>query len=167
VKYYIYQLTTNDTPFYVGRTIDPKRREAEHRRGSLTGTELKYEFIRELTKLKQAWQLEILAEYSDNLYPYEDYYIYELLKQGYELTNMRKGDIYTEAEDNMFKSNKTFITAKDFFEHRAKQVAALKIKHHRLKKEVNYDLIFSGMSSPEKQVPISKGLQAIRDRKKR
>ena len=128
MKYYIYALVTDNTIFYIGRTIDPKRRLKEHQRDSKTGTELKYVFIRQLTECKGAWQLQILAEYCTNLHPYEDYWIHTCRLQGIELTNMRKGDIYTEAEDNLFRKKTTFDTPEAFFAARELEAKAITVE---------------------------------------
>lgn len=92
MKYHIYQLTYNNKPFYIGRTIDPARREAEHRRDMKRGQELKYQFMREI----ESWEMSVIATYSDSKYNYEDFHIYQALCQGCELTNMTKGSVYEE-----------------------------------------------------------------------
>lgn len=159
MKYYIYALVTGTDIFYIGRTIDPKRRLKEHKRDSKTGDELKYIFIRQLTVCGGKWEMQILAEYSDNLHPYEDYWIYNCALQGIELTNMRAGDVYTEAESNLFKKKKAFNTAEDFFAARELEAKALTVEKKRKEYTSDSSRTRSAIGHVE---TVSPGLAAIK-----
>jgi len=142
MKYYIYQLTYENKAFYLGRTINPTRRHNEHKRNSINGTELKYQFIREIG---DDWTLDVIAEYSDSKYNYEDHHIYQALCRGCSLTNMMKGSIYDEANDSMLKGGKVYKNDGEFFAHRSlvqQQLADAKIARNLRKKQrrnVNID----------------------------
>ena len=166
MKYHIYELLYNDVPFYIGRTIDPHRRKLEHIRASkdINNKELKYQFIREIN----SWEMKIIATYTDSLHNYEDYHIYQALLKGHTLTNMRAGDIYTEAEKGMLKGNKVFDEASAFFFYReqlAKRMAeAKKLADKRLANKIrDPSLTRNAIGHVDK---VSKGLQSILDRRK-
>lgn len=81
--------------FYVGRTSRPPQvRENEHRRNSVTGTEDKYVFIRELEKDGYAWRMRVIKEIDEADYPpdYERWYVIDYTRKGHDLMNMKHGD---------------------------------------------------------------------------
>lgn len=98
IKYeidYIYALIElpSRTKFYIGRTIDPKRRIGEHRSGARNykdGDELKYLYASSLNAMGIEWEMEILDECSTETEFYEDYYINKYRSE--PLQNMRSGD---------------------------------------------------------------------------
>ena len=110
-KQFLYTLVFDAAPkpvvFYVGRTNDPKRREAEHRRGvaDTTTTEYKYQFARQLEQCEVEWDFVVINEILDD----QDSEYEWVLKfardnqrrgiefiDGYPLCNMRAGDLLEE-----------------------------------------------------------------------
>lgn len=110
-------------PFYVGRTNDKKRRLGEHKRDWKTGTEAKYQFIRDLESKSIEWEMIPLTEVGPDCKHYEDFWVYTLILEGYELTNMKAGDSLASAErDAMlemrgrgqrFKDAQSFLTERE------------------------------------------------------
>ena len=108
--HFIYALTTNleghRVVFYIGRTIDPERRLAEHRRDAKTGPEDKYKYIRMILEPQGIeWSMEILHEITGEqldadvtLDDYEDYEIVRHRHLGHPLQNMRAGSALRRAE---------------------------------------------------------------------
>lgn len=92
---YIYALVETETKrkFYIGRTIDPKRRIAEHRLGAKNynpGDEDKYQYANCLDQLGVKWDMEIIMECGPETDGYEDFFINKFRDE--PLQNMRAGD---------------------------------------------------------------------------
>jgi hypothetical protein len=94
-----YDKNTNEwVPFYIGKSIAPKRREGEHIRDAknLKHTEEKYDFIRELNKYGFEWKLQVIdkpiEQSEDDLTYYEAWYVVKYIREGHYLTNMKQGD---------------------------------------------------------------------------
>jgi hypothetical protein len=126
---YIYMLCNEQgLPFYVGRTNDPARRLGEHRRDSRTGHELKYQHIRSLEAAGQDWNMEILQECGADTEHYEDFWVYTLIREGYNLTNMKMGDSVRAAEQaavrEMLGQGRTFNTPQEFLAERERVILA-------------------------------------------
>jgi hypothetical protein len=124
---YIYVLSEkNGDPFYVGRTNDMKRRLYEHKLDSKTGTEAKYQFIRDLKSKNIEWTMDLLIEIDEESKHYEDFYVYLLISEGYNLTNMRAGDSIDAgkraAMQDMRKRGEKFATAVEFLGARDREV---------------------------------------------
>jgi hypothetical protein len=111
MKQYLYTLVFDADPqpvvFYVGRTNDPERRLAEHRRAvkDQEHTEYKYQWARSLAEVGLSWDLVVIDEIDDD----EDSEYAWVLKfardnqtknisfiDGLPLTNMKAGDFLTE-----------------------------------------------------------------------
>lgn len=114
-------------PFYVGRTNDMKRRLSEHKRDSAFGTESKYQFIRDLDDKGMAWEMVLLEEVGPGTEHYEDFWVYTLLLEGYELQNMKMGDAAKAAErdamQRMAGRKERYSDARTFLAAREREVA--------------------------------------------
>jgi hypothetical protein len=154
MKHYLYTLVFDAEPqpvvFYVGRTIDPKRREAEHRYAvkDLSNQEYKYQFCRELAAVGINWHMAVVSEIEND----EDSEYEWVLKfarhnrkndiefiEGLPLTNMRRGDFYEE-----MIAEKSIQTAADIREYRLQRIEAAKAV--KFKKAADWD--FTG-TTPE------------------
>jgi hypothetical protein len=149
MKEWIYALRLVDgEPFYVGRTNNIPRRMKEHARDAKTGTETKYQFIREILAANAQWDHFVLAEINDVTDPYEDYWVYLLLCDGYTLTNMKMGDAAQQARNNAMSTlrqrGERYSSAKEFLGavEREKKEAAARAQTARL----------NGMNKPIKAV---------------
>jgi len=154
MKHYLYTLVFDASPqpvvFYVGRTIDPRRREAEHRYAvkDLTNQEYKYQFCRELAEIGVDWQMAVACEI-DNDEDSEYEWVLKFARhnrnagiefiEGLPLTNMRRGDFYEE-----MIAEKSIQTAEDIKEYRLQRIEAAKAV--KFKKAADWD--FSG-TTPE------------------
>lgn len=168
MKYYIYALNTNNETFYIGVTKDPQRRYLEHVRGGSDpfSTELKYKFISELNSINQKWTLDVIAEYNDNDYNYEDWHIYEALKSGAKLTNMKKGSVYDEVENTMterFSTPQAFFTKREELLQKASQRKSLCLDKYK-KREYSFEDTTFIDDVQSKLNTESSGLAAIRER---
>jgi len=165
MKYHIYQLTYNKRAFYIGRTTNPTRRHGEHKRDSKTGTELKYQFIREIGS---EWTMDVIATYKDSKHNYEEFHIYQALCLGCTLTNMMAGSVYEEFHNTNLKSSKTYDNHSEYFKAvrlHQESIDAKKIRTNRRKKRsYNGDngIFVDDMNKPLKPSP---GLQAIYDKR--
>ena len=135
---YIYalkELSNAEYPvFYVGRTSDMTRRLKEHQYASKTGTEAKYQYIRQLEAAGIKWEMVLLEEVGEDTEHYEDYFVYLLSFDGHELCNMKMGDAKQQAEQdaimNMRATGQFFSNAKDFLSARER---AIKEEEARIK----------------------------------
>jgi len=167
MKYYIYQLMTNNDVFYIGRTINPSRRLQEHIRGGqdANSTELKYQFINQLNQLNQSWEMQVIATYTDNNHNYEDYHIYTALLNGHHLTNMRKGDVYTEAEKQLkcsYSTPEEFFTAREAVIKRQSLKQKSTVSYKQQQSSTGTTVFIDDLSKINKQQ--SSALAAIRQR---
>jgi predicted GIY-YIG superfamily endonuclease len=125
--YALYRLW-NDQPqyFYVGRTNDPERRLAEHRRAARNPQHREdvYCYIREHLQPCgiDIWDMEVLvteetARPEDN----EDFWVVLMIRAGYDLKNMRHGDLHRVALEFMARArpDQDFKTVDEFIEFRA------------------------------------------------
>lgn len=133
---YIYALCKKDgPPFYVGRTSDMGRRLKEHKYESRFGTEAKYQYIRELEINGVEWEMILLDEVIidrqtiDVMDRYEDFWVYTLAVEGYDLQNMKAGDSIRAANSEAMRSlcdrGEKFTTVSDFFVARKKEKTKL------------------------------------------
>lgn len=118
--YRLYLTATNKT-FYIGKSNDVVRRLKEHKRAS--GNEDKYKAIRAFDLAGIKWDLEVIAEETND--QDEDWYVYSYIIAGAPLTNMKAGDVYKDAE---LLGNKQYATASDYT---AALVAAKKAQKKR------------------------------------
>jgi hypothetical protein len=113
-------------PFYVGRTKDVTRRLREHNYSKTKGTEAKYQHIRKLEAEGKQWELVPLAEVGPCTEHYEDFWVYTLLMEGYDLTNMKAGDSLQAAERDailvMRGKGQQFTTAAEFLQERDREI---------------------------------------------
>jgi hypothetical protein len=135
MKHYLYTLVFDAEPnpvvFYVGRSIDPKRREAEHRYAvkDLTNQEYKYQFCRELEAVGLTWSLVVIDKIEDDNeseYAWVIKFARDNRDKGIEfidnlpLTNMKRGDFFEE-----MIANPAIQTRQDIINFRdAKEAAA-------------------------------------------
>ena len=154
MKHYLYTLVFDADPqpvvFYVGRSIDPKRREAEHRYAvkDLTNQEYKYQWCRELEAVGVSWSLVVISEI-DNDEDSEYEWVLKFARKNRELgidfidnlplTNMKRGDFYDE-----MIAEKSIQTASDIKEYRLQRIEAAKAV--KFKKAADWD--FTG-TTPE------------------
>ena len=112
MKETIYALTIDidNTPyfFYVGRTIDQARRLKEHRANSYNPKHKEdvYEFIREHKIHEDFYMTDLEASEVDGMH-YEDLWVIRLVREGYELQNMKHGD-------TLVIMNELIASGKDF-----------------------------------------------------
>ncbi len=131
---YIYSLCIKGgLPFYVGRTNDLARRMGEHRRAAAAGdTETKYQVIRDILAGGDEWEYVVLAEVDSDEQPYEDFWVYTLLCEGYPLANMKAGDARKQAEEDamgaMRGRGERFSEPKAFLDARAREIAEAKAR---------------------------------------
>ena len=129
--HFIYALTTifdsRRVVFYIGRTIDTKRRLGEHRRDAKTGPEDKYKYIRMILEPQGIeWSMEILHEITNDqidadvtLDDYEDYEIVRHHHLGHPLQNMRAGSALRRAElESLTKSIFTLDSPRAVRDHK-------------------------------------------------
>ena len=185
---YIYTLSEkNGSPFYVGRTNNMKRRLGEHRSSSKTGTEVKYQFIRDLESNNKEWTMDILIEIDESSKNYEDFYVYLLISEGYKLTNMKAGDAMKAGEQeameamnnrgDKFSTPEEFLTAREMeikeFEAR-KKADRLNVKYSSKNKSISevfdyyYDetkVLIAG-NKPHEQF-ISPAFKAMKEKRRK
>lgn len=130
---YIYALTYQENGkrviFYIGRTINPKTRLAQHKHLAANyqaGYEWKYEYAHTLDLAKIPWTMEILLECDETCEFYEDYYIN--LHRDQPLQNMRKGDIEVWM-------GRDYASVQDFLSARTKAISDAKIREEKVKEE--------------------------------
>ncbi len=164
-------------PFYVGRTGRTLEiRYKEHVYNSKAGTEHKYQFIRGLPNME--FEIVLLSEVGDDSEHFEDFWVYSLILDGYELTNMKAGDSIKAAERdamNEFKKRgERFTDPKSFLDAREREIAEAKARKASAKlmeKTRNFAATrdysrvrFAGNFGKE---PISEALQEIMDRRRK
>lgn len=82
-------------PFYVGETIHPETREAQHRRGGINDADgrLVYEAINQMNDAGVSWRMEIVGTYgSEGPGDAEDHWVLKTIYDGFALTNMKRGN---------------------------------------------------------------------------
>jgi hypothetical protein len=135
---FIYALCIKDgKPFYVGRTNEPPRRLREHNYEKKDGTELKYQYIRDLESNNIEWEMIILEEVGPDTEHYEDFWVYKLIKEGYDLTNQKAGDARSIATETLRSRN--FTSAKEFLFELDKEEAEEKDKSHTRRCSISQD----------------------------
>lgn len=128
-----YELDGKRDYFYVGRSRDVERRMYQHLRDSINGsTTTSRQFIRNLLAVGLSFDHEILAEVDETDLHYEDYYVYQKLCEGYQLTNMRSGDArqaaYEDASDEMRTRGDRYNSPREFLDAREQLVAEAKAR---------------------------------------
>lgn len=149
--------------FYVGRSEDIKRRMGEHRSNAKAGhTEDSREFIRNLWTVGLDFDHEILATITTDLEDYEDFWVWKLTREGYQLTNMKQGDSVRQAENSIVSCN----TPEEFLRLRKENLNKPKLKFtmKRTGEGVFVDDLADMLKGKGK---ISEGLQAILDKRKK
>lgn len=164
-------------PFYVGKTrrsIEVRFRE--HKRNSLTGTEAKYQKMRELRSRGIISEIILLAETASEL-PEEKFWVYTLIMDGYELTNMREGDAKSAAENSAMLEMKSrgerFKTASEFLSAMDREIAEAKARQankkliQKIRKELHkeIDISLTRFAGDFGKEPMSPALQDIRSRR--
>jgi hypothetical protein len=168
---YIYYLSEpGRQPFYVGRTSNMARRLKEHQYASKTGTEAKYQYIRNLNG--KPWEMVLLEEVGPDTKNYEQFWIYNFIINGVELQNMMAGSAKQQAERDamlyMKGKEMRFTSAKEFLSERERI-----IKEEKARKKA--EILNSKIKKPHNTEPavfiddlnlktISPALQAIMDR---
>ena len=93
---YLYTLSYESKPFYVGRTNDPKRRESEHRRNWKDDDhhEDVYTFIRFLESTNRQWTFNVIVQSCRSKLnrEWEHAFVVKYTREGYKLMNMKHGD---------------------------------------------------------------------------
>jgi len=101
---YLYELLYTDEgvdyPFYIGKSNDTDRRLKEHNYSKNEGSEDKYIFIRMLEKSGLKWTLRVIKEVPVDEYveDWERYHLIEYVRLGYDMMNMKHGDLDVIAE---------------------------------------------------------------------
>ena len=148
--------------FYVGRSINPKRRMQEHRSDARNDkTEDSREFIRNLWAVGLDFDHEILYETDEETEFVEDYFICKLRNEGYELTNMKKGDDSIYSRD--YAGPEEYLAAKRKLIAEAKQP---KVKVERVRDLEDTDRTTFYGENPETKF-VSEGLKEILERRKK
>ena len=127
--------------FYVGRTIDPKRRLGEHRSNvkNRKHTEDVYQFIRERCEPNgiPVWDMEVMwAEPNSRPEDCEDFWVVLLIRAGYDLKNMKHGDLHRIALELLSKEQGEFETVDEFVEFRTRVERETYERSEKLKREV-------------------------------
>lgn len=157
---YIYALreTVSGEKFYIGRTIDPKRRIGEHRLGSRNykqGDEDKYAYANALDRLGIDWGMEVLMECGLDTEFYEDFFINKHRSE--PLQNMRAGD----TEPWM---GRDYRNPEEFLKSKKYHLNKIKTKQPRVQRETICDpdrMIFSFENPNNKfESPAIKWLRA-------
>lgn len=167
----IYCLAVIDgDPFYVGVTGDPHVRLINHRSRAKKGTEAKYQFIRDLWKAGDDFEMIILD--TNPGVRYERWYHY-LLGQEFDLTNEKMGDKAAreqEAMDEMKKKRLTFSSAPDFLTALDLEVKMIKARKKaaktqaRIRNQVYDDRTIFIDNVKDMNKRESQGLQSLKDK---
>lgn len=117
--------------FYIGRTNDVTRREAQHRAAAKNPqhTEHKYQHIRALLAAGGDFSLVPLTDETS-----ERYVIWRVISEGIRLTNMKPGD------EELYKRVKTATSGKDFDRQWAKLEADELAKREAAAREKSAEL---------------------------
>ncbi len=166
-------------PFYVGRTERTLEiRYKEHVYSSKTGAETKYQYIRNLPN--QEFEIVLLQEVEPNTEHYEDFWVYTIILDGYDLTNMKAGDSIRAAErdamEEMKSKKRKFSDPKSFLDARTKEVEEAKARKANKKllektKSGNRadrirDYSLTRFAGDFGKPPISEALKEIMDRRR-
>ena len=175
MKDYIYKLyeTKTGTVFYIGRTIDPRRRYMEHKLGALNykiGDEDKYMYASALDAAGINWDLEVIHECGPGSKDFEDYFVNKYRNSGSPIMNMRAGDDGPWIGRD-YKTPEEFVAAKAdglLTIKKARQAAKLAEKARIKRSTIDNDplakrVLFVGEDYKKKF--ISPALQAIFDRR--
>lgn len=94
IYYLVYTQYDEDVPFYVGESINPNVRKNQHIQSTQTEEQrLVYEKTKELNSKNIEWDLVVVEHYDDEgPKDKEDRHIMDLLRAGFKLTNMKKGN---------------------------------------------------------------------------
>lgn len=153
--------------FYIGRTIEPKRRLREHRYGARTykpGDEDKYQYANALNAAGLKWTMEILMECGPDTEHYEDFFVNKYRLLGEPLQNMKAGD----SEPWMgreYSSPQEFVKTRDKLIREREERKLLNDAAPKARKESNVEL--TRFVDDVKKGTVSPGLQAILDRRKK
>ena len=150
--------------FYVGRTGNLIRRMNEHRLAAMTGTEDKYVFIREHKDL--TWNYEVLHECvrTDDS-SFEEFYLIKLLREGWEMTNMKNADaFYEDYVRSAVGSKINSVEELRKFRMKAK-IKFLKSKNTKIDNSESTVFVDDLSAFMKNGGMESKGLQAIRARR--
>jgi hypothetical protein len=124
--------------FYVGRTNDPKRRLAEHHRNvrNPKHNEDVYVYIRECMEPCgiPIWSMEVLEnEHGDPVDECEDFWVVLMIRAGYDLKNMKHGDLKKIAKlRQLAEAQGDFTTVKEFVEFREAYERSQRLKQQVL-----------------------------------
>jgi hypothetical protein len=132
--------------FYVGRTNDPKRRLAEHKRNArdLTHKEDVYQYIRDYRQPNgiDLWDMEVLwTQPNSSAEDCEDFWVVLLIRAEHQLQNMKRGDLHRIALETLsryqgeFQDVDEFIEFRDRVEREKKEQLAYE-RSDKLRKEV-------------------------------
>jgi len=107
--------------FYVGRTNDPARRLAEHRRNAKnkTHTEDVYQYIRDYRQPNgiDLWDMEVLwTQPNSRAEDCEDFWVVLLIRAEHQLQNMKRGDLHRIALEMLSKHQGEFTDVDEFVE---------------------------------------------------
>jgi hypothetical protein len=150
---HIYVLTYKDQDgrshiFYVGRTGNPKKREADHRNNSQNPRHDEYETHKYQWCRRHPWQFEVLCEASED---YDEYSaILEISRinsengvsfiNGDPLTNMKAGDFWAE----MIADRSVATTNRDHY---------VRYRSEREREATNYERDTFGDQSQRRTIP--------------
>lgn len=179
MNHLIYSLCeVHGAPFYVGRTKRTLEvRLGEHRRTAKSGTEAKYQHIRKLISDGKGYEIVLLQEVGPDTENFEDFWVYTLIIDGYDLTNMRAGDAKSAAERDamleMKKRGERFTDPKTFLDAREREIAESKARKaaqkliEKTRKESNTSSDLTRWAGDFGKPLPTHGLQEIMNRRKR
>ena len=126
--------------FYVGRTgRNPQIRKNEHRLKSRTGREDVYQFIREQCQPNgiDTWDMELLeTEPNGTPEDCEDFWVVLMIRAGYDLKNMKHGDLHRISLEILSRERGEFQTVDEFVHFRERVAREQYERSQALKKSV-------------------------------